>query len=212
MSNELTVSGLVTIHMIASHKITFVLSVLALGLVVFLNPARALNSQWIKEWPNTDFAIHSVDLDEIISGGVSKDAIRSIDYALRMGAKVLNNSWGGGAYSMALRDAIIASYYEDRVFVVAAGNNAVNIDKYPSFPPSYAVPNMITVAALNDSSSLAWFSNWGPLGVHIGAPGVSIRSAVPKEMCSSPPCYSYLSGTSMGDTLAIWASIAEIGV
>lgn len=65
--------------MIVWRKKTFVLSVLALGLVVFLNPARALNSQWVKEWPNTDFATHSVDLDEIISGGVSKDTIRSID-------------------------------------------------------------------------------------------------------------------------------------
>ena len=79
MVNELTVSGLVTIRMIASHKKTFVISVLALGFLLFLLPAGAMNKKWIKEWPNTDFGTHSVDLDEIISGGVPKDAIRSID-------------------------------------------------------------------------------------------------------------------------------------
>ena len=129
--------------------------------------------------------------------GVTSDAIRAIDYALSNGARILNNSWGGGSYSAALRDAIVSSYQGNRIFVVSAGNSAIDMDQYPSYPPSYLVPNMISVAALDDRDSLAWFSNWGPLTVHVGAPGVSIRSSVPKEMCGSPPCYGYLSGTSM---------------
>ena len=129
--------------------------------------------------------------------GSTGDAINAIDYAVRNGAKILNNSWGGGFYSSALRDAIVATYNANRVFAVAAGNSAVNIDQEPSYPPSYLIPNMITVAALNSSDNLAWFSNYGPTGVHVGAPGVAIYSAVPKEQCSVPPCYKYLSGTSM---------------
>lgn len=129
--------------------------------------------------------------------GSTGDAIRAIDYAVKNGAKVLNNSWGGGNFSQALRDAIISSYYANRIFVVAAGNNAVNIDQFVSYPPSYLVPNIISVAALDHLSNLAWFSNWGPRAVHIGAPGVSIRSSVPKEQCETSPCYGYLSGTSM---------------
>ncbi len=35
--------------------------------------------RWRRAWPDTDFSKHSVPLDEIMSGGVSKDAIRSID-------------------------------------------------------------------------------------------------------------------------------------
>lgn len=129
--------------------------------------------------------------------GSTGDAIRAIDYAIKNGAKILNNSWGGGGYSSALRDAIIASYNANRIFVVAAGNSAINIDQYASYPPSYLVPNMIAVAALDSQTNLAWFSNYGPTTVHVGAPGVSIYSTVPKERCGKPPCYSYLSGTSM---------------
>ena len=35
--------------------------------------------------------------------GSTGDAINAIDYAVRNGAKILNNSWGGGFYSSALR-------------------------------------------------------------------------------------------------------------
>ena len=129
--------------------------------------------------------------------GSTGDAIRAIDYAIKNGARVLNNSWGGGSYSQALRDAIIASYYHNNLFVVAAGNNSDDIDQRPFYPSSYTVPNMVSVAALTDAKELAWFSNFGPYTVHVGAPGISVRSAVPKERCAAPPCYAYLSGTSM---------------
>jgi hypothetical protein len=129
--------------------------------------------------------------------GSTGDAIQAIDYAVKNGASVLNNSWGGGSYSQALRDAIISSYYANRVFVVAAQNRAENLDEKPAYPPSYLIPNMITVAALDDQQNLAWFSNYGPKTVHVGAKGVSVYSTVPKERCENPPCYAYLSGTSM---------------
>ncbi|MBI2646547.1 MAG: S8 family serine peptidase, partial [Deltaproteobacteria bacterium] len=123
--------------------------------------------------------------------GSTGDAIRAIDYAIKNGAKVLNNSWGGGGYSQALSDAIVASYNANRVFVVAAGNSSIDVDQYTSYPPSYLIPNMITVAALDSSTNLAWFSNYGPISVHVGAPGVSIYSTLPHQK------YGYLSGTSM---------------
>src|SRR3989338_866254 len=123
--------------------------------------------------------------------GYTGDAIRAIDYAIKNGAKVLNNSWGGGGYSQALSDAIVASYNANRVFVVAAGNSSIDVDQYTSYPPSYLIPNMITVAALDSATNLAWFSNYGPISVHVGAPGVSIYSTLPHQK------YGYLSGTSM---------------
>src|SRR3989338_2125238 len=123
--------------------------------------------------------------------GYTGDAIRAIDYAIKNGAKVLNNSWGGGGYSQALSDAIVASYNANRVFVVAAGNSSIDVDRYTSYPPSYLIPNMITVAALDSATNLAWFSNYGPISVHVGAPGVSIYSTLPHQK------YGYLSGTSM---------------
>jgi len=41
---------------------------------IYANPA-----QWDWEWPKTDFTKKSVDFGEILSGGVPKDGIRSID-------------------------------------------------------------------------------------------------------------------------------------
>ncbi len=35
--------------------------------------------QWLYEWPNTDFSVHSVAFDEIKSGGPPKDGIPAID-------------------------------------------------------------------------------------------------------------------------------------
>jgi hypothetical protein len=46
----------------------------ALAGVAVANP-----SWWKSEWQRTDFTKHSVDLDDIISGGVRKDGIPSID-------------------------------------------------------------------------------------------------------------------------------------
>ncbi len=42
-------------------------------------PLAADPARWQREWPKTDFARHSVDLDEIFSGGPPKDGIPSID-------------------------------------------------------------------------------------------------------------------------------------
>ncbi|MFO0981463.1 MAG: S8 family serine peptidase [Planctomycetota bacterium] len=40
------------------------------------------------------------------AGGTTSDAILCVQYAAANGAKVSNNSWGGGGFSQALADAI----------------------------------------------------------------------------------------------------------
>jgi hypothetical protein len=42
--------------------------------------APAAAEQWSAEWPNTDFAKHTVDLSEIRAGGPPKDGIPAIDH------------------------------------------------------------------------------------------------------------------------------------
>ncbi len=75
--------------------------------------------------------------------------------------------------------------------MAAAGNNARNNDLIPHYPSSYDVPNIIAVAATDDNDELALFSNYGRNSVDLGAPGVSILSAVLNDD------YGYKSGTSM---------------
>ncbi|MCW8193449.1 S8 family serine peptidase [Proteobacteria bacterium 005FR1] len=88
-----------------------------------------------------------------------------------------NNSWGGGPASSLLESAISGHNERGILFVAAAGNERFNLDNTASYPASYDLPNVISVAAIDSSGSLAWFSNWGPNSVDIAAPGVDILSA-----------------------------------
>lgn len=122
--------------------------------------------------------------------GVTSDAIKAIYYAVNNGAMVLNNSWGGSAYSSALHDAVAYSYQKGALFVAAAGNEGDNSDYYPMYPASYNVPNVISVGATRSDNHLASFSNYGN-SVHLGSPGSGIKSTYPGNS------FRYMSGTSM---------------
>ena len=123
--------------------------------------------------------------------GSTSAAIQALDYAVRMGARVSNNSWGGGGFSRALRDAIAAAGRAGHLFVAAAGNDGVNADRSPHYPSGYTLDNIVSVAATDDADRLARFSNYGAASVDLGAPGVSIESTLRGNR------YGSLSGTSM---------------
>jgi subtilisin family serine protease len=121
--------------------------------------------------------------------GWTSDAVEAIYYAKKMGAHILNNSWGGSGYSQSLYDAI-QSY--GGLFVAAAGNDyQTNNDYYPYYPSSYDLPNILSVAAIDSYGYLAYFSNYGPKSVDIAAPGQNILSTAPNNK------YQYMNGTSM---------------
>lgn len=125
--------------------------------------------------------------------GSSSDAIECINFAVANGAKVLNNSWGGGPFEQALFDAIESARNAGVLFVAAAGNESNNNDSSASYPASYSVDNVISVAAMDRADQLASFSNIGRNSVHLGAPGVSIYSST----SGSDSEYQTFNGTSM---------------
>ncbi|HEY1191429.1 MAG TPA: S8 family peptidase, partial [Gemmata sp.] len=55
--------------------------------------------------------------------GYTSNAIRALDYAVSMGVKVSNNSWGGGGYDTTLAAAISRAQTAGHIFVAAAGNS-----------------------------------------------------------------------------------------
>jgi subtilisin family serine protease len=105
--------------------------------------------------------------------GSTADAIKAIDYALAMGARVINCSWGSTSYSRSLHQVMAGS---DALFICAAGNNSQDTDVHPYFPAAFGEDNIISVAASDAMDRLAWFSNFGSASVDVAAPGNGIFS------------------------------------
>ncbi|MSR32593.1 MAG: hypothetical protein EXR99_13925 [Gemmataceae bacterium] len=129
-------------------------------------------------------------LDSNGSGSVS-GAISALNYAVTKGAKISNNSWGGGGYSSLMAQAINNAKSAGHIFVAAAGNEGANNDSIANYPSNYNSDNVVAVAATGNSDTLASFSNYGRTTVDLAAPGVSIYSTLPGNS------YGSLSGTSM---------------
>ena len=130
------------------------------------------------------------------------DAIRSIDYAARMGAHIINASWGASFCSISLYDKIKEAEEFGVLFVAASGNSAMNTDFFPEYPAAFQVNNIMSVAAASPRGGLANFSNFGLSSVDIAAPGEDIYSLFPGNQSG------YLSGTSMAAPLV--AGLAAI--
>ena len=140
--------------------------------------------------------------------GTTADAIKCLEYMIRLkkagtNIRVINNSWGGGAYSEALQMAIREAQEEGIMFVAAAGNDDIDNDKLPHYPSSYDIDNIISVAATDRFDQLSDFSNYGLSTVDIAAPGSDILSTIPEGG------YTYFNGTSMA-TPHITGAIALI--
>ncbi|MES2768471.1 MAG: S8 family peptidase [Bdellovibrionota bacterium] len=124
------------------------------------------------------------------ASGYTSDAIESINYAKKMGAKVINASWGSSFCSKILEDTINLLVLDNVLFVAAAGNNGNDISRYPEFPAAFQSSAQITVGAITKLGFMPSFSNWGQL-VDVMAPGDEILSSYLHSD------YAYLSGTSM---------------
>lgn len=135
------------------------------------------------------------DSDELDS-----DIIEGFQYAAKMGAKIINCSFGkkkneGG---MVVRDVIndIGRKYGTLV-IASAGNDSFgplswhNIDSKPKYPASFDSSNLLVVASTTNTGALSSFSNVGKIGVDVAAPGSSIYSTINGSK------YAMASGTSM---------------
>jgi subtilisin family serine protease len=69
--------------------------------------------------------------------GDTAGAIQAIDFARQHGAKIMNNSWGGGGYEQLLKEAIDRARAAGILFVAAAGNESSDNDEVDAYPGGY---------------------------------------------------------------------------
>jgi|GEM_PF-6698596 len=117
-----------------------------------------------------------------------------LKWAVDHGANVINMSWGGPGYSLALAKALDYALSKGVVLVAAAGNESVGTPMYPA-----AFPGVIAVAASDGLNRLSSFSSYGYF-VDLAAPGEDIFSTLPLNS------YGYFSGTSMAAPLVSGAA------
>lgn len=106
-------------------------------------------------------------------------------YAAKMGAKIINCSWGGGGFSQAEQEVVNVAYGLGALVIAASGNESSG---QPSYPCSYS--GVLSVAATDSYNREADFTNYGET-VDISAPGVNILATLPDND------YGSMSGTSM---------------
>jgi subtilisin family serine protease len=131
--------------------------------------------------------------------GYTAAQVHAIDYAISMGAQVINASWGGYGLSSALSQAIERAQASGILFVASAGNDSYNTNTTPHYPSSYDIDNIISVLATTDTDTLSAFSNYGSYSVDLGAPGGEDGTQNPYNIYSTKQGnqFRYLTGTSM---------------
>ncbi|MEO8437633.1 MAG: S8 family serine peptidase [Chloroflexota bacterium] len=143
-------------------------------------------------------ALKFISGDRFAPCGLDSQAIDAITYAKSFGVRIANNSWGAPGLrteSPGLHDAIATS---GMLFVAAAGNASQDDDAAvrPNLPAAFDLPNIVSVAAIDNTGGLAEFSDYGAKSVDIAAPGVAVLSALPADS-NYPVGWGWLNGTSM---------------
>lgn len=110
--------------------------------------------------------------DPSLAGSVLR-GYDAILYAARLGATIINCSWGGPGGSPLEQQIIDQARALGSFIVVASGNDGVNLDGQPYYPASYH--GVFTIGASTASDAPASFSNYGTT-VAAYAPGASIRT------------------------------------
>ncbi|MCW8804662.1 MAG: S8 family serine peptidase, partial [Ignavibacteriaceae bacterium] len=116
--------------------------------------------------------------------GEEDDVAAAILYAVQMGVKVLNMSFGDNSFSLVLRDVIQYAYSQNMVLVGSAGNSGSSAPHYPS-----GYSEVICVGNSTQDDFRSGNSNYGST-LDLMAPGTQIVTTARNNN------YASISGTS----------------
>jgi thermitase len=130
---------------------------------------------------------------------LDSDIVEGFLYAAKMGAKVINCSFGKSVNEggMVVRDTINKISKKGVLVIASAGNDSTgpfswhNNDIDRKYPASFDSNNLLVIASTTSSGSFSGFSNIGPKSVDVASPGSNIYSTVIGNK------YAMASGTSM---------------
>ncbi len=159
---------------------------------------------------NWDVKLMPLKILEANGCGSVEDEVAAIQFAISKQVRIINASFGAPGFSQTEYDAIAAANNDGILFVAAAGNDGADNDRFPIYPASYDLPNVISVAAGDFDGRLIFFSNYGKSSVDVAAPGDCVYSTMPmyavtlnsesNGICTGMAYaqeYDYLAGTSM---------------
>jgi subtilisin family serine protease len=108
------------------------------------------------------------------STGTLAAGYEGIQYASKMGANIINCSWGGtldAQYIPFVQDVIDGATERGSLVIASAGNQGTDNDITPFFPAS--LDNVLSVGATKEDDKVQGFSNYGK-NVDVYAPGGNI--------------------------------------
>lgn len=121
--------------------------------------------------------------------------------AIDMNVKVINYSGGGSQIDW--QEMILIKTNPQITFIVSAGNQGRDLEKYPFYPASYDFKNLVSVGALDEiEEHRAVFSNFGS-GIKAWETGQNVLSTLPGTDMG------YMSGTSQATALETGKWIKE---
>ncbi|MFA6131267.1 MAG: S8 family peptidase [Patescibacteria group bacterium] len=126
---------------------------------------------------NWNIKIMPVRMLDRVGSGTSGDAIRSIEYAVENGARVINLSFSGTTPDPELRQTVRWAHENGVVIVSALGNDNLNVNDSPVYPACYDSETedwVIGVVASDALDQKASYSNYGSQCADITAPGSEI--------------------------------------
>lgn len=133
-----------------------------------------------------------------------KNTVAAIQYAVKMGAHIINYSGGGTDYSQEEFEAVQLAENKGVIFVAAAGNERSNSDQHHYYPADYKLKNIISVTAIDPTTEVLPSSNYGTDTVDIAAPGQNILSCLPHNS------YGLMTGTSQATAFVTGAAVLVI--